>query len=251
MRKILIAGNWKMHKTVPETLELIGALVGKIGKASSMDVVLVPPFTALSAAGKLLGGTPISLAAQNMSHQTEGAFTGEISASMLKDVGAQWVILGHSERRVLYDETDVVVSQKIKTALVSGLNVIFCLGETVTQREDGETYDVVRNQMEIGLQDVDARLLASLVIAYEPVWAIGTGKTATPRQAQDVHHFIRSQLDNNYGKALAESMRIIYGGSVTPQNFSSLLQEPDIDGALVGGASLDAESFYDIISAVT
>jgi len=240
-----------MHKTVPETLELVGALVGKIGKASSMEVVLVPPFTALSAAGKLLGGAPISLAAQNMSHQTEGAFTGEISASMLKDVGCQWVILGHSERRTLYDETDVVVSQKIKTALESGLNVIFCLGETAAQREDGETHDVVRNQMEIGLQDLDARLLASLVIAYEPVWAIGTGKNATPSQAQEVHHFIRSELDNNYGKALAESTRIIYGGSVTPQNFPGLLQEPDIDGALVGGASLDAESFYDIISAVT
>ena len=251
MRKILIAGNWKMHKTVPETLELVGALVGKIGKPPDMEVVVAPPFTALAAASALLRDAPISLAAQNMSHQTEGAFTGEISAFMLKDVGCQWVILGHSERRTLYDETDVVVSQKIKTALESGLNVIFCLGETVAQREDGETHDVVRNQMEIGLQDLDARLLASLVIAYEPVWAIGTGKNATPRQAQKVHHFIRSELDNNYGKALAASTRIIYGGSVTPQNFLSLLQEPDIDGALVGGASLDAESFYDIISAVT
>ena len=251
MRKILIAGNWKMHKALPGTLELIGILVRKTGESSSVEVVLAPPFTALSAAAELLNGSPIFLAAQNMSHQTEGAFTGEISSSMLKDAGCQWVILGHSERRALYGETDVVVGQKIRTALESGLKVIFCLGETAAQREGGETHDVVLNQMGIGLQNLEARTLQSLVIAYEPVWAIGTGESASPAQAQEVHHYIRSELVKKYGKGLAESMRIIYGGSVTPQNFPSLLKEPDIDGALVGGASLDADSFYDIISAVT
>jgi len=251
MRKILIAGNWKMHKSIPETLDFISLLVGKVGEASSLDVVVAPPFTALSAAGKLLGGTPILLAAQNMSQHAEGAFTGEISATMLKDAGCQWVILGHSERRILYSETDVVVCQKVKVALENGLNVIFCLGETESQRGDGATHDVVRSQMQIGLRGLDAGLLASLVIAYEPVWAIGTGKNATPNQAQEVHRFIRSELKNNYGEVFAGSTRIIYGGSVTPENFQSLLQEPDIDGALVGGASLAADSFYDIITLVT
>ena len=251
MRKILIAGNWKMHKSIPETLDFISLLVGKIGAACSQDVVVAPPFTALGAAGKLLSGTPIMLSAQNMSHQAEGAFTGEISVAMLKDAGCQWVILGHSERRVLYGETDVIVCQKVKVALEYGLKVIFCLGETESQRENGVTHDVVRSQMKIGLQGLDAGLLASLVIAYEPVWAIGTGKNATPHQAQEVHRVIRNELEKIYGKALAESMRIIYGGSVTPGNFPSLLHEPDIDGALVGGASLDADSFYDIITTVT
>ena len=240
-----------MHKSIPEALELVGLLKGKLGEASSMEVVVAPPFTALGAAWALLRDAPISLAAQNMSHEAKGAFTGEISASMLKDAGCRWVILGHSERRTLYGETDAVVNQKVKAALKNELNVIFCLGETASQRESGETHAVVRSQMEIGLRDLDDQLLASLAIAYEPVWAIGTGKSATPVQAQEVHHFIRSELVNKFGQALAESTRIIYGGSVTPQNSQSLLQEPDIDGALVGGASLDADSFYDIISAVT
>jgi len=251
MRKILIAGNWKMHKSIPETLELLSLLAGKVGAASPVEVVVAPPFTALSAAGKLLSGTPILLAAQNMSQNPEGAFTGEISAAMLMDAGCQWVILGHSERRTLYDETDGVICQKIKVALENGLKVIFCLGETASQRAGGKTQDVVRGQMELGLRNLDVGLLAFLVIAYEPVWAIGTGKNATPHQAQEVHRFIRSELEKKYGSEFAESTRIIYGGSVTSENFQNLSLEPDIDGALVGGASLDADSFYDIITSVT
>lgn len=239
-----------MHKSIPETLKLIDRLVGKVGVASPLEVVVAPPFTALSAAGKLLSGTPILLAAQNMSQNPEGAFTGEISAAMLRDAGCQWVILGHSERRTLYDETDGVICQKIKVALENGLKVIFCLGETGFQREAGKTQDVVRGQIKLGLQNLDVGLLASLIIAYEPVWAIGTGNNATPQQAQEVHRFIRSELENNYGSEFAESTRIIYGGSVTSANFKNLSREPDIDGALVGGASLDADSFYDIITSV-
>lgn len=249
MRKPLIAGNWKMNKTVPESLGLIHALIGKLNSSCPADVVLIPPFTSLFSAAEALRGSGIQLGAQNLSHLAEGAVTGEISGTLLISVGCRYVLVGHSERRNLFQESDTLINQKLKTALAEGLHPILCVGESWEEREAGKTEDIVSNQLKAGLDGLSQMEMRKMTLAYEPVWAIGSGKTAKPEQAQEIHEAIRSKLGSLYEPDVAKSIRIIYGGSVTPDNSSSLMAQPDVDGALVGGASLDADSFYAIIKA--
>lgn len=249
MRKSLIAGNWKMNKTVPESLGLIHALMGKLNSSCPADVVLIPPFTSLFSAAEALRGSGIQLGAQNLSHLAEGAVTGEISGTLLISVGCRYVLVGHSERRNLFQESDTLINQKLKTALAEGLHPILCVGESWEEREAGKTEDIISNQLKAGLDGLSPMEIRKMTLAYEPVWAIGTGKTAKPEQAQEIHEAIRSKLGSLYEPDVAKSIRIIYGGSVTPDNSSSLMVQPDVDGALVGGASLDADSFYAIIKA--
>jgi len=243
----LIAGNWKMYKTMAEARALAREIrLGTAGRARP-EVVLAPPYTALAAVAQELAASPIGLAAQDTFWEREGAYTGAISPLMLQDAGCRYVIVGHSERRQHFGDTNRTVNLKLKAALAAGLRLIFCLGETREEREAGQTMARVAEQLQEGLAGV-AATWANLVVAYEPVWAIGTGLTATPDQAQEVHAFIRSRLREVLGAA-AEDVRILYGGSVTPENAASLLAQPDIDGALVGGASLKAASFLAIIAA--
>ena len=243
----LIAGNWKMYKTMAEARALAREIrLGTAGRARP-EVVLAPPYTALAAVAQELAASPIGLAAQDTFWEREGAYTGAISPLMLQDAGCRYVIVGHSERRQHFGDTNRTVNLKLKAALAAGLRLIFCLGETREEREAGQTMARVAEQLQEGLAGV-AATGANLVVAYEPVWAIGTGLTATPDQAQEVHAFIRSRLREILGAA-AEDVRILYGGSVTPENAASLLAQPDIDGALVGGASLKAASFLAIIAA--
>jgi len=247
-RRPLIAGNWKMNLSLQESADLVGALLGGVGSAAEgPEIIVAPPFTALARARDLLKGTPIGLAAQDMHWEGSGAFTGEISAHHLKDIGCTAVILGHSERRKLFGETDAIVNKKLKTALAQRLIPIVCIGETAQEREAGKTFQVLETQVTGGLQGFSPAELAPLVVAYEPVWAIGTGKTAAPEQAQEAHAFVRGQLAKLGGAALAASARILYGGSVTPENIDALMSQPDVDGALVGGASLKAAPFLRII----
>jgi triosephosphate isomerase len=213
-------------------------------------VVLIPPFTSLFSAAETLRGSSIQLGAQNLSHLTEGAVTGEISGTQLISVGCRYVLVGHSERRNLFQEDDAVINQKLKTALSEGLHPIFCVGESWQEREAGKTKGVIGNQLKRGLDGLTPMEMGKMTIAYEPVWAIGTGKTAQPEQVQEIHEAIRSELNSQYKPETAKATRIIYGGSVTPDNSPSLMSQPDVDGALVGGASLDADSFYAIISAI-
>jgi triosephosphate isomerase len=242
----LIAGNWKMHKTMAEARALAREIrLGTAGRARP-EVVLAPPYTALAAVAQELAGSPIGLAAQDTFWEREGAYTGAISPLMLQDAGCRYVIVGHSERRQHFGDTNHTVNLKLKAALAAGLRLIFCLGETREEREAGQTMARVAEQLQEGLAGV-AATGANLVVAYEPVWAIGTGLTATPDQAQEVHHYIRSALPRLLGSG--EGIRLLYGGSVTPENAASLLAQPDIDGALVGGASLKAASFLAIIAA--
>jgi triosephosphate isomerase len=250
MRKMLIAGNWKMNKTIPESLELIHALLKKLDSSCPAEVVLIPPFTSLFSAAEALRGSGIELGAQNLSHLSEGAVTGEVSGPMLVSVGCRYVLAGHSERRNLFQEDDTVINQKLKTALSEGLHPILCVGESWKEREAGKTKDVIGSQLKKGLDGLNPLEMRKMTIAYEPVWAIGTGKTAQPEQVQETHEAIRSELSSQYAPETAKAIRIIYGGSVTPDNSSSLMAQPDVDGALVGGASLDADSFYAIISAI-
>jgi triosephosphate isomerase len=250
MRKMLIAGNWKMNKTIPESLKLIHALMGKLDSSCLAEVVLIPPFTSLFSAAETLRGSSIQLGAQNLSHLAEGAVTGEISGTQLISVGCRYVLVGHSERRNLFQEDDAVINQKLKTALSEGLHPIFCVGESWQEREAGKTKGVIGNQLKRGLDGLTPLEMRKMTIAYEPVWAIGTGKTAQPEQVQEIHEAIRSELSSQYEPETAKATRIIYGGSVTPDNSPSLMSQPDVDGALVGGASLDADSFYAIISAI-
>ncbi len=250
MRKMLIAGNWKMNKTIPESLELIHALMRKLDSSCPAEVVLIPPFTSLFSVAETLRGSSIQLGAQNLSHLTEGAVTGEISGTQLISVGCRYVLVGHSERRNLFQEDDAVINQKLKTALSEGLHPIFCVGESWQEREAGKTKGVIGNQLKRGLDGLTPMEMGKMTIAYEPVWAIGTGKTAQPEQVQEIHEAIRSELSSQYEPETAKATRIIYGGSVTPDNSPSLMSQPDVDGALVGGASLDAGSFYAIISAI-
>ncbi len=249
MRKIMIAGNWKMYKTVPEAVALVEGLKEKVGDAEAVDVVVAPPFTALTAVHQALEGSRIHLAAQNLYHEKEGAFTGEVSPAMVKDTGCRYVILGHSERRQIFGESNETVNRKVRSALDAGLSPILCAGESLSEREAGKTMDVVGNQLQEGLAGVDAKEMARIVIAYEPIWAIGTGQTATPEQANEVHSHIRNLLSEIYDTAVAARTRILYGGSVKPANARELMGCSDIDGALVGGASLTAESFAEIILA--
>lgn len=241
-----IAGNWKMHMTIPEAKNLATAIVKAATGLSEAEIVLAPPFTALSEVKKVLEDSSVQLAAQNLFWEEKGAFTGEVSAPLLKDAGCQYVIIGHSERRQYFGETDSGVNKKIQATLKSGVFPILCIGETLAERESGETMDVISRQIQGGLEGIGAGDFKSIVIAYEPVWAIGTGKTATAGQAEEVHSHIREKLALRYGIGPAGCAIILYGGSVKPANSFALLSEKNIDGFLVGGASLEAESFIQI-----
>ena len=242
-----MAGNWKMNKTVEEALDLVRELKVSLSGVKAVEVAVAPPFTALYAIRKELEGSPIHLAAQNLYWEEKGAFTGEVSPLMLKEVGCRYVILGHSERRQFFGETDETVNRRIKAALARGLKVIFCIGETLKEREEGKTFSVIERQVEGGLKGFGDQEMKNMVVAYEPVWAIGTGKTATPEQAEEVHRYIRGKLEKLYSRQVSEEIRIQYGGSVTPENIKGLMNQPNIDGALVGGASLKADSFCKIV----
>ncbi len=246
-RTPLMAGNWKMYKTSPEAVETASRLVELVADTADVDIMIAPVFTAIDPVSKVVKGSRVGLGAQNLYWEKEGAYTGEISADMLVSAGCQYVILGHSERRRYFGETDEIVNKKISAAIAAKLIPVFCIGETEAERESGKTFSVLDKQVKDGLKEKVVDDLGSLVIAYEPVWAIGTGKTATSDQAQEAHQYIRSLIDANFGTALADSVRILYGGSVKPANVSELMAKPDIDGALVGGASLDAESFSQIV----
>jgi triosephosphate isomerase len=249
MRKIIIAGNWKMYKNVAEAVELVRELKERVASIKKTGIIVCPPATNLTSVYEIIKGSNIALGAQNMFWEAEGAFTGENSADMIKSTGASYVIIGHSERRQYFAETDETVNKKLQTALKYGLIPIICVGETLEEREGGITRDVVKTQINGALQAISAEQMSKIIIAYEPVWAIGTGKTATPDQAQDVHAFIRSLIKDLYNDKTAENIIIQYGGSVKPENASDLLSQSDIDGALVGGACLKAESFSAIIAA--
>ncbi len=246
-RRPIIAGNWKMNKTTVEASDLAAKLIPLVSSAKDREIVLGPPFTSLEAVSETIKGTNIVLAAQNMHWEDKGAFTGEVSAEMLLDLGCKYVIIGHSERRQYFGETDETVNKKIKQALKKGLSPIMCVGETLAEREAGRLNDIINRQVTGGLKDISADDMKKVVIAYEPVWAIGTGKTATPDQANEVHALIRQKVKSLYSAEIAESLRIQYGGSVTPENVSQLMAKPDIDGALVGGASLKPESFAALV----
>ena len=247
MRKPILAGNWKMHKTVGESLELVNALLAGLGSLSDREALICPPFTALHAVHDLLDGTSLALGAQDSHHEAQGAYTSAISPTMLRDVGCQYVIIGHSERRQYFGDDDAVVNRKLKATLAHGLRPIVCVGESKPQRDSGQAEAIVTGQVRAGLAGLSGEQLAELVIAYEPIWAIGTGDTATAADAQALHAAIRATLAELFGGAVAESLRIQYGGSVKPDNIDELMAQPDIDGALVGGASLKAESFLRII----
>ena len=246
-RTPVIAGNWKMNKTVGEAVDLVRQLKDLIAKVEGVEVIVAPPFTALHAVREESKGSLIRLAAQNLYWEEKGAFTGEVSPSMIREVGCEFVIIGHSERRQLFGETDESVNRRIRAALGQGLKPIFCIGETLKEREGEKTFSVIETQVKGGLKDLGEKEVLTITIAYEPVWAIGTGKTATPQQAQEVHRFIRETLGKRSSKDTAEKTRIQYGGSVTPENIKGLMEQPDIDGALVGGASLKADSFARIV----
>jgi triosephosphate isomerase len=248
-RKKLIAGNWKMNKTSADGVTLTREIVTAVGKQSDVDVVVCPPFTAIESAGKALEGSNVKLGAQNMHFEASGAFTGEISAPMLRAIFATHVILGHSERRTLFGETDELVNRKVLSALKNQLRPIFCVGETLAERESGATLKVVQTQVERGLEGVNKDQAASVVVAYEPVWAIGTGKVATTEQAQEVHAFIRGLLTKLFTEPVAQKVRILYGGSMKPANAPELLAQKDIDGGLIGGASLESRSFVELVTA--
>jgi len=249
MRKTIIAGNWKMYKTIVEAIELSNGLKRELFSldAGSIEVVICPPFTALSEAYETINESDIQLGAQNCHWQDEGAFTGEVSCKMLKDAGCKFVIIGHSERRQFFAETNESVNKKIKAALKTGLSPIVCVGETLAEREGNKTFDVLTDHVQNGLKEITSEDMEKIVIAYEPVWAIGTGKTATPQQAEEAHKFIRDLLNKLFGKETADLTRIQYGGSVKPENIAELMKQPDIDGALVGGASLTIEAFSIIV----
>ncbi len=249
MRRAIIAGNWKMHKTGPEAVELVKELLEKVSSVQGVDMVVCPPFTALESVAWILGDGPIKIGAQNMHWAEKGAYTGEVSAKMLLTIGCRYVILGHSERRTLFGESNSDIKQKLKAALSASLIPIICVGEQLEEREAGRTEAVVRDHVLGAMEGFSPSQLQGIILAYEPVWAIGTGKTATPEQANEVHVFIRDVLKKTFGASLAQNIRIQYGGSVKPENAAALLSQPDIDGALVGGASLDAESFTAIIQA--
>jgi triosephosphate isomerase len=247
MRTPLIAGNWKMYKTIDEAVSLVEALAQGVGSTSDREVLVCPPFTALHAAATALANSAISVGGQDVFYETQGAFTGAISPAMLKDVGCSYVIVGHSERRQVFGDTDEIINRKLHAALAVGLKPILCVGETKPERDAGQAEAVVLSQLRNGLQNVASEAIENIVIAYEPVWAIGTGETATPADAQAMHATIRASLVELYGEDAANSIRIQYGGSVKPDNVDELMSQPDIDGALVGGASLTPESFLRII----
>ncbi|TAN59871.1 triose-phosphate isomerase [bacterium] len=247
MRKPIIAGNWKMYKTLKEGEELVNSLKRDLYDVDTADIVICPPYTLLSYLADMLEAGNISIGAQDLHWETEGAFTGEVSARMLKDAGCAYVIIGHSERRQFFAETNETVNKKLFAALKNELIPIVCVGENLNQREKGLTFDVIRGQLEEGLKTLKEDEAEKIIIAYEPVWAIGTGKVATPEQAQEVHKYIRQWLTQKFGARASGLIRLQYGGSVKPENIGGLISKEDIDGALVGGASLDAKSFSAIV----
>jgi len=249
IRKKFIAGNWKMNKTAADGAALTKEILAAIGRETSVDVVLCPPYTALESVGRALEGQAVKLGAQNMHPEKNGAFTGEVSAEMLRSLFVSYVILGHSERRTFFGDTDAFVNKKTLAALANQLKPILCVGETLAEREGGSTLAVVKKQVEGGLLGVTAEQMNSVVIAYEPVWAIGTGKVATTAQAQEVHAYIRELLTSLYGAPVAQKVRILYGGSMKPSNAPELLAQKDIDGGLIGGAALEAKSFVELVKA--
>ena len=250
-RKKLIAGNWKMNKTSADAVSLARDIVAAVGSAPEVEVVICPPFTALEGVAKVIDGSLIKLGAQNMHYEASGAFTGEISAPMLRALFTTHVILGHSERRSLFGETDELVNKKVLAAFKNQLRPILCVGESLAERESGSTLKVVQTQTERGIEGVSKEQAVALVVAYEPVWAIGTGKVATTEQAQEVHAFIRGLLTKHFGEAVAQKVRILYGGSMKPANAPELLAQKDIDGGLIGGASLEARSFVELVKAAS
>lgn len=250
MRKPVIAGNWKMHLTRAEALQLVEALITPASERPDVQLVVCPPFVYLDAVAQRLRGSLVAVGAQNVSDQPQGAWTGEVSASMLADIGCRYVIVGHSERRQHFGETDELVCRKARQALNCGLVPIICLGETLAERQAGRTTDVIRRQFAGSVAGLERELAQRIVLAYEPVWAIGTGVVATAEQAQEVHAELRTLLKTQYNDQLAEAIPILYGGSVKPENSGQLLAQPDIDGALVGGASLQAASFLAIAATV-
>jgi triosephosphate isomerase len=249
MRKTIIAGNWKMYKTIGEAIELANGLKRALFKlnAQEIDIVICPAFTVLAEVAEVILDSNIQLGAQDVHWEDEGAFTGEVAAPMLKDIGCKFVIIGHSERRQYFGETNETVNQKIKAVLKHNLTPIVCVGETLTEREKGKTFKVLDDQVHNGLKDISDADILKVVIAYEPVWAIGTGKTATAQQAQEAQIYIRDLLGKMYNRDIANAIRIQYGGSVKPENITELMQQPDVDGALVGGASLGVETFAEIV----
>jgi triosephosphate isomerase len=249
MRKPIVAGNWKMNKTVAEAIDLATAIKRELGECKSVDIVLCPPFTALKSVGEAITGSHVDLGAQNMHWEKSGAFTGEVAAGMLRELFCHYVILGHSERRSYFGETDEIVNKKTKSALASNLKPIVCVGETLAEREAGRTEDVITTQVKGSLAGLSPKELTDCIIAYEPVWAIGTGKTATPEMAQDVHALIRKLLRELADDTVAQAVRIQYGGSMKPSNAKELMAMPDIDGGLIGGAALNAEEFLAICRA--
>jgi len=244
--KPFIAGNWKMYKTIPEAVEMVKALKEASSEQIEAELVVIPPMTALSEVKKAIEGSQVKLGAQNMYWEDEGAFTGEVSAPMLKDAGCEYAVIGHSERRQYFGETDETVNKKIKAALAHNLIPIMCIGESLDEREKGKTIEKVEDQINAGLEGLGKDEISRLIIAYEPIWAIGTGLTATPSQAEEVHIFIREKLAEKYGNETASCAIILYGGSVKPASTYELLKEKNINGALVGGASLEADSFIQI-----
>jgi triosephosphate isomerase len=249
MRTPVIAGNWKLYKTTAEAVALVQGLIPLVREKRGVEVIVAPVFTVLSKVSEVVAGTNVKLAGQDCYWEEEGAFTGEVSPKMLLDAGCSHVIIGHSERRQYFGETDATVNKKIKAALAANLTVLFCIGETLAEREAGQTFTVLKTQVAGGLANIAGEQLRNVIVAYEPVWAIGTGKTASDEQAQEAHAFIRSQVAALYNPALADQTRILYGGSVKPENIAGLVTQPDIDGALVGGASLKADSFAGIVNA--
>lgn len=247
MRQPIITANWKLHKTIAEARQFVAVLAQQCPAPGPLDVVIAPPFTALAALQDQLRATPFHLAAQDLFWENSGAYTGEVAAPMLVDVGCAYVIIGHSERRQYFGETDAIVAKKVAAALQGGLRPIVCIGESLAQRQAGETLTVLERQVRHGLAACQSAAMSQVVLAYEPLWAIGTGVTATPSQAQEAHGFLRTLLTQVWGESVAHMVRIQYGGSVRPENIAVLMAEPDIDGALVGGASLDATTFAQIL----
>lgn len=247
MVRPVIAGNWKMNKTVAEAIDFASRLRNALTAPPGPEVIIAPPFTALHAVAELLRGSPIAVAAQNLHEAEKGAFTGEISAGMVRDTGCTHAIIGHSERRTLFGEGDARIHMKLRATLSAGLKPIFCIGETLQEREEGRMQQVIERQLKEGLNNLTAGDISRILIAYEPVWAIGTGRTATPAQAEEVHGLIREWIASRYGSERAAEVAILYGGSVTPKNIADLMQQPDINGALVGGASLDVASFVQLV----
>ncbi len=249
MRKKIVAGNWKMNKTLPEAKKLIKELLDKIHTENKVEVIIAPSFVNLPEAVKLTTDSELEVAAQNMHYEDSGAYTGEVSADMLQAIGINKVILGHSERRAYFNETDEMLQKKAHKAYEKQMMNIFCVGEQLEDRQAGKQFEVVKNQLQNALFSLPLQAYKNIVIAYEPVWAIGTGETASPEQAQEMHHFIRESLAKKYGRDLAENVRILYGGSVKPGNAKEIFSQPDVDGGLIGGASLDADSFQAIVEA--